>query len=92
MGVPVMTRIGDLPHSRATWSILSNLGLTDLAGQNSDEFIQKAITLATDLPRLANLRSTLRARMRASPLMNARRFTQQIESAYRQMWQDQAHS
>ena len=32
------------------------------------------------------MRGTLRARMEASPLMDAPRFARDIEAAYRQMW------
>ena len=46
-----------------------------------------AAELAADLPRLAHLRSTLRDRLQHSPLMDAPRFAQSIEAAYRTMWQ-----
>jgi protein O-GlcNAc transferase len=48
--------------------------------------VRIAVALARDLPRLATLRTGLRARMEASPLMDAPRFAANIESAYRQMW------
>jgi predicted O-linked N-acetylglucosamine transferase (SPINDLY family) len=38
------------------------------------------------MPKLEQLRSTLRQKMEQSPLMDAPRFTKNIESAYRQMW------
>jgi predicted O-linked N-acetylglucosamine transferase (SPINDLY family) len=38
---------------------------------------------------LGQLRSALRARMKASVLMDAPRFTRQIEQAYREMWRHQ---
>jgi len=44
------------------------------------------VGLAGDLPRLAELRSTLRQRMENSPLMDADRFARNVESAYRAMW------
>ena len=44
--------------------------------------------LANDLPRLAELRATMRERMQASPLMDAPRFARSIEDAYRTMWQN----
>jgi predicted O-linked N-acetylglucosamine transferase (SPINDLY family) len=37
--------------------------------------------------RVANLRRTLRERMRASPLCDGRAYAQSVESQYRQMWQ-----
>ena len=46
------------------------------------------VQLAADLPRLQELRATLRARMRASPLMDGKRFARNMEQAYRQMWRN----
>jgi predicted O-linked N-acetylglucosamine transferase (SPINDLY family) len=86
MGVPVVTLIGQSAVSRAGWSILSNLGLTELAAATPDQFVQIAVGLASDLPRLRELRLTLRERMERSPLMDAPKFAGNIESAYRQMW------
>jgi predicted O-linked N-acetylglucosamine transferase (SPINDLY family) len=86
MGVPVVTLIGNGAVSRAGWCQLSNLGLPELAGHTPDEFVRIAVALAKDLPRLAELRRTLRARMERSPLMDAAKFARSIESAYRRMW------
>jgi protein O-GlcNAc transferase len=86
MGVPVVTRVGISPASRAGLSQLGNLGLTELVGQTDDEFVRRATGLARDLPRLARMRTGLRARMQVSPLMDGARFARHIEQAYRQMW------
>jgi len=86
MGVPVVTLVGNSAVSRAGWCQLSNLGLSELAGQTPEQFVEIAVALAKDLPRLSELRRTLRARMEKSPLMDARKFAQNIEAAYRQMW------
>jgi protein O-GlcNAc transferase len=87
MAVPVVTLVGQTPVARAGWCQLSNLGLTQLAAQTPEEFVSVAVELANDLPRLKELRSTLRQRMERSPLMNAITFTRDIEAAYRVMWQ-----
>jgi len=87
MGVPVVTRLGQTVVGRAGWSQLCNLGLGDLAARSDDAFVAIATGLARDLPRLADLRATLRPRMEASPLMDAARFTRHLESAYREIWQ-----
>jgi protein O-GlcNAc transferase len=86
MGVPVVSLVGLTPVSRAGLSQLTNLGLPDLAAHSEPEFVAIAARLAGDLPHLAQLRSTLRARMKTSVLMDAPRFARSIEAAYRSMW------
>jgi predicted O-linked N-acetylglucosamine transferase (SPINDLY family) len=85
MGVPVITRVGPTAASRAGLSILSNLNLPQLIAANDAEFIAIATELAADSSRRSLLRSTLRARMLRSPIMDAPRFARNIESAYRSM-------
>lgn len=87
MGVPMVTLVGQSPVSRAGWSQLSNLGLPELAADTPEQFVKIAVNLANDIPRLSELRQTLRARMQASPLMDADAFARNIEAAYRRMWQ-----
>jgi predicted O-linked N-acetylglucosamine transferase (SPINDLY family) len=91
MGIPVVTLPGQTAVSRAGKSILSNVGLTDQIAESPDHYVHIATSLAHDLPRLSDLRSTLRQRMRASPLMNAPAFARSIESAFRQMWVTWCH-
>jgi predicted O-linked N-acetylglucosamine transferase (SPINDLY family) len=87
MGVPVLTLPGVTPISRASLSLLSTIGLDELAAHSEDDYLRIAIELAGDLPRLAELRTTLRARMQTSPLMDAPRFARSMETALRSMWQ-----
>jgi protein O-GlcNAc transferase len=84
MGVPVLTMAGTRPASRSAASILTTVGLSDWIAASPDEYLQKAVQ-AKDL---TALRSTLRERMRASPLMDEARFTRDLEEAYRRMWQE----
>jgi predicted O-linked N-acetylglucosamine transferase (SPINDLY family) len=86
MGVPVVSLAGKTSVSRAGLSILSNLGLPELVAFTEDDYVEIAVRLANNLPRLAELRATLRARVEASVLMDAPRFARQIEDAYRAMW------
>jgi protein O-GlcNAc transferase len=93
MGVPVVSLRGQTVVSRAGFSQSKNLGLADqLVAESDDQFVKRATELARDLPRLSEMRRTLRFRMENSPLMNADEFTRAIESAYRQMWRDAACS
>ena len=86
MGVPVISLAGDAPFTRAGVSILSNVGLAECVAFSEEEHLQKAIAWASDMPRLAALRSGLRERMSASPLMDAERFACGLEACYRSAW------
>ncbi|HTV47745.1 MAG TPA: tetratricopeptide repeat protein [Phycisphaerae bacterium] len=86
MGVPVITLVGKTAVGRGGKSILTNVGLPELIAQTPEEYVQIAVKLAKDMPRLAELRKTLRQRMEASPLMDAKRFARNVEAAYREMW------
>jgi protein O-GlcNAc transferase len=88
MGVPVVTLAGRTAVSRGGVSILTTAGLPELIAADKPQYIRLAADLAADLPRLDQLRSGLREKMRLTPLMNAPRFARNIESAYRRMWHD----
>jgi protein O-GlcNAc transferase len=85
MGVPVITQVGHTVVGRAGWSQLNNLGLADLSTFDEAGFIGLAVQLASDLPRLAQLRQTLRQRLEASPLMDGKRFARAMEAAFLKM-------
>lgn len=86
MGVPVISLTGDSFISRMGLSMLTNVGLTGLIAETPDDYIRIAAKLAGDLDYLRSLRESLRERMRSSPLMDAPRFTRNLEHAYRDMW------
>jgi protein O-GlcNAc transferase len=68
MGVPLISLVGEAFYERLSFSILSNLGLGDLCATDLGRYIELAQALAADRPRRAELRRTLRDRMRESPL------------------------
>jgi protein O-GlcNAc transferase len=86
MGVPTITRVGETCVGRGGFSQLFQLDLVELAAESDPAFTAAAAALANDLPRLARLRQELRARLERSPLMDASRFAQNIEAAYRRIW------
>ena len=57
MGVPVVTCPGETFASRHSLSHLSNVGLTETIAGDLDEYVELAVSLAEDLPRLAALRA-----------------------------------
>ena len=86
MGVPVVSLTGNTATSRGGASLLHAAGLDELVADTPDEYLELAAALAHDRPRLAALRAGMRDRMMASPLMDAERFTRNLEEAYRAMW------
>ncbi|HVU07303.1 MAG TPA: tetratricopeptide repeat protein [Verrucomicrobiae bacterium] len=86
MGVPLVTLVGSTVVSRGSLSLLSNLGLSELAVATKGDYVTLATNLANDLPRLRELRAGLRERLERSVLMDADRFARQVELAYRMMW------
>src|SRR5262249_29991638 len=80
MGVPVICLLGRAAVSRGGLTIMSNLGLSELVAESADQYVAIAARLASDLPRLANLRSTLRRRLESSAMMDTTRFVRQIET------------
>ena len=86
MGVPVVMLEGDTYASRFGGSVLANVGLENLIARTVDEYVEKAVELASELDRLAQMRAELRPRMAASVLLDFKGFTRNLEAAYRQMW------
>lgn len=80
MGVPVITRAGNTHVSRVSMSILKALNLDELVSYSENEYIKNAIKLARDVIKLAELRESLRSRMRDSELINGKLFTQKLEA------------
>ncbi len=87
-GIPVITLPGNTPVSRAGLSLLSTVGLTELVASSEEDYVRIAVDLANDLSKLIELRATLRARLQASPLMDAPRFARNVETAYRTIWRE----
>jgi protein O-GlcNAc transferase len=86
MGVPVITWRGDRFVGRVSESILTTAGLSEFVATSAKDYVDKAVSLAADLPRLAALRAGLRDRVVQSPLCDAAGFTRGLEDAYRTMW------
>jgi len=87
MGIPVITLQGNESRSRVGMSILKQVGLDDYIADSPEAYIDIAKGLATDTSKLQTLRSGLREKMMQSPLLDAKAFTQSVESAYRAMWE-----
>jgi predicted O-linked N-acetylglucosamine transferase (SPINDLY family) len=87
MGVPPITLAGSRSTSRSGLSLLAPLGLKDFVAGSAEEYLQKAEYWATQLPRLANIRSGLRQQLQQSPLMDGPAFATDFAATMRRAWQ-----
>lgn len=87
MGVPVVTWPQNRVVSRQTSAFLHQIGLPELVAKDAGDYLRIALDLANNHKQLANWRATLRDRMRASPLMDVKGFTRQLESALIDLYQ-----
>ena len=90
MGVPIVTLSGKLPISRQTASFLKLVGLNDLVSFNEEEYIAHAVDLSQNRDRLCDIRSTLRGRMAASPLCDAKGHAASLEHLFFEMWRQKS--
>ena len=88
MSTPMVALRGDRGISRSSFSIISSLGIPELLAKDPDEFVDINVRLATDHDWRTRLRSSLRGMLSDSPLMDARRFTSDLEKGYREMWRE----
>jgi predicted O-linked N-acetylglucosamine transferase (SPINDLY family) len=80
MGVPTVTMTGSTHHSRIGESLARAVGLEELVARSPEEFVQIAKRWAGELPRLAELRRTLRDCMLRSPLCDGHRVAAGLEA------------
>ena len=92
LGVPLVSLAGDVFLSRTGLSILTTIGLAELVAHGPDEYLRIAGDLAGDPVRLAQLRSSMRERMLASPLLAAAAFTRDLEDCYGAAWRQWCES
>ena len=92
MGVPIIALCGERGISRSGYSILQSLDMLELIAVDPGEYVRLNVDLAHDPRRRRDLRSTLRNRLKLSPLMDAAGFVRDLEGAYRQMWRTRCES
>jgi predicted O-linked N-acetylglucosamine transferase (SPINDLY family) len=85
-GVPVITLKGDHFVSRASASILTAIGLSELIVDDLGEYRDLAVKLALNPVELQNIRQKLEKNRFKKPLFDTPRFVRNLESAYLEMW------
>jgi predicted O-linked N-acetylglucosamine transferase (SPINDLY family) len=87
MGNPFITLYNRASVGTLGGAILRGGGFGDWVAHTEEQYVEIATNLASDLDQLSNIRSGMRAKMQASPLMDEKGFVSRVENAYRQMWQ-----
>lgn len=88
MGVPVVSRAGDVHASRVGLSILRAIGLERLVAASDESFVQAVATLAADPVGLARLRAELRLRLLGSVLCDSHSMGRRFGAAIRELWRE----
>lgn len=86
MGVPVITRYGQRRNTRFGLSILTAVGLPELAADTNEGYIERAVALSQDRALLDGLHRNLRTMLRQSPTGNPRLYTRAMEQNYQEIW------
>lgn len=84
-GLPVLTQAGRSFAARVAASLLTAVGLPELITTSQAEYEAMAIRLATHPDELKALRDKLQVQRVSSPLFDGKRFTRDLETAYRMM-------
>ncbi len=88
MGVPTLTLCGQGMLARQGAGLLTAAGLPEWVATSVDDYVEKAITLTSDLAKLASLRENLRRHVAASSLFDGPRFARDFETALWDIWKN----
>ena len=86
MGVPVVTLAGREHAGRVGASLLRQVGLESFIAETEQDYINIAVTAASNPHRNAELRQKLRSMVAASELCDRDGFACTIEETYRTLW------
>lgn len=87
MGVPVLTLCGENMVGRWGAAMLRRAGLEEWIAQSAEDFVTRAVRLASESVGLRQLRGSLRERIAASPLCATQTRARQFERLLRALWQ-----
>jgi predicted O-linked N-acetylglucosamine transferase (SPINDLY family) len=86
MGVPVVTLYGATPAGRLASSILVHAGLAGWIAYHEDDYVERALALASDTEILRRIRLLLRRQLASSMAGDTAGFTRRLENVYRTLW------
>jgi predicted O-linked N-acetylglucosamine transferase (SPINDLY family) len=84
-GVPIVTRVGQQFSARNSYAFMMNVGVTEGIAWTDEEYIEWGTRLGQDESLRQQVAWKLKQARSTSPLWNAKQFTFEMETAYRQM-------
>lgn len=88
-GVPLVSLKGTTFASRVSASLLSAIGLGELATETWGDYFSLAKRLATDMTEHAGLKQRLQANRATKPLFDTVEFARDLERLYQTIWRQQ---
>lgn len=88
VGIPVVSRIGSVFHERlSAAAICANVPEPrNYIAETDDEFVEKAVTIASHPEQLAQLRQEIRNNILFGPNSQAESFTRELEELFQRGW------
>ena len=86
-GIPTLTLRGESFLARMGSSINTHLGMNDLDCTTPEDYIEKAVVLATQPAQLAKVKQTLKGAKKTSPLFDTKDFVDTLEEALHVIWE-----
>ena len=88
-----MVTLGDGSHGgNFGISLLKNIGLDFCCAYSYEEYVEKAVLMASDSELLDALHLGLRNMMNASPVMDKAGYMRELEQGYMKIWQSYLES
>ena len=85
VGVPVISIYTDRRDTRLAFDLLNQVGLSELACENAQDYLVRAVGLATNADTLNTLHKNLRTMVRQSKALNANLYTDILEQQYKRL-------
>lgn len=85
-GVPMITCPGSLFASRVAASLLTAAGVPELIAQDMNAYEDLAVELATNRPKLAQIRAKIEASRYSNALFDTERWVRNVEALYKRAW------
>ncbi|NJR69748.1 MAG: O-linked N-acetylglucosamine transferase, SPINDLY family protein [Synechococcales cyanobacterium CRU_2_2] len=86
MEIPLVTLVGEQFSARNSYAMLKNVGVEEGIAWTPEEYVAWGVKLGLDAELRKEVIWKLRESKKSAPLWDAKRFAQNMEEAYQQMW------